>query len=157
RGLADIDLEDISLDEVDDVLHPALSRILHGVRNAHRVDVDTNAARIPVARGVDQDPAVAGAQIIDEVLRADAGQVEHGLHDGFSAGHVRDVQEGAGLGGVGVDVFEKKIVEQLSSVDRCGRSQSGCASLPAFWSKEAHPGGWSHDGWARWLGPMAGR
>src|SRR5690606_11138328 len=114
-GRDDVDLEDIAFDEVDDIFDHKLSRHFHGVRKAHRVDLDPDAPRAAVARRVDQDSPVARAEIIDHILRAHFGQLEHALQDRFIAGHEGDVLIAAGISGELFDVVEKKIVEQGSS------------------------------------------
>ena len=50
------------------------------VLNELRVELDAHGARA-AARGRDDDSAVAGAEVVDDVRRADAGDVEHVLHD----------------------------------------------------------------------------
>src|SRR5690606_18828191 len=137
----------VALDEVDDVLHPHPAGQFHGIGHAHGIDVDADAAGIAVARRMDQDPAVAGAQIVDEVLRAHLGQLEHGLHDVFIAGHEGDVQEEVRIVGKVVrgEAFEivENVFEQGSSIGIGARRTSPASvNLPAVPLKGGlHPGG----------------
>uniref|UniRef100_A0A0N4ZEN4 Tr-type G domain-containing protein n=1 Tax=Parastrongyloides trichosuri TaxID=131310 RepID=A0A0N4ZEN4_PARTI len=77
-GLADIDAEQVFLDEVDHMLDPGPAGVLHGVGDPHRVDVDADAVGVAVAGGGDDDPAVAAAEVIKAILRPYAGQGQHG-------------------------------------------------------------------------------
>ena len=65
----EVGLEQVALDEPHAVGDVRALRVLVGFRDALRIDVDADAARTEVLRRRDHDPAVAGAQVVDDVAR----------------------------------------------------------------------------------------
>ncbi|MDT4859688.1 hypothetical protein FQZ97_942100 [compost metagenome] len=72
-GRADIDAEQVLLDEVDEAFDPGPTGLLHGVGDPHRVDVHPDAACVAVPGGGDHDPSVARPEVVEQVPGADAG------------------------------------------------------------------------------------
>ena len=63
-------------------------RVRVGFGDAHRIDVDAEAAGAVFLRGRDRDPAVAAAQIDDQVVFCDPGQAQHSVDDVLRRRHV---------------------------------------------------------------------
>ena len=94
-GLAEIGREDVRRDEPDAILHAGPLCCPEAVFDQIRVDLDAHgtAARLP--GGLDDDAAVAGAEIVQNVFLSDSG-FRQDLRD--------DVVWGRHKGGVKLDV-----------------------------------------------------
>ena len=71
------------------------------------IDVDADAARAVLLGGGHRNPAVATPEVVDNIVLADVGHLQHGFDDGFGGGHVDDIgtaggrllRDGDGAGG----------------------------------------------------------
>src|SRR5690606_11180790 len=63
RGRADIDGENVVLDEIDEIFHTGPAGKFHRVGNPDGVNVDADAMRVAFLGCRDQDPTIAGPQI----------------------------------------------------------------------------------------------
>ena len=71
---------------------PAVFRVLVGLADAHRIDVDADAARAVGLRRGDRNAAVAGAEVVDDVVLGHLGQLEHRVDDFLRRRHEDDVR-----------------------------------------------------------------
>ena len=93
RRVREIGREQILGAELNAVAHAGGARVLVGLENPLRVDLDADLrGRGEVTHRGDDDAAVAGAEIVDDIAGTDAGHRQH-LRDHFvRRGHVDDVQ-----------------------------------------------------------------
>jgi hypothetical protein len=80
--------------ELDLVLDTRLARVRLRSRHQHRIELNPHAARAELAGRGDRDAPVPGSEIVDDVLRAGAGQFEHRAHDGHRRRLEADVPAG---------------------------------------------------------------
>lgn len=94
-GLPEIGREDVRHDESDAVLHAGLLRCPEAVIDQIGVDLDAYGAAARLPGGLDDDAAVAGAEIVEDVVLSHAG-LRKDLRD--------DIVGGRYEGGVELDV-----------------------------------------------------
>ena len=85
--LADVGLEQVLLNEPDAIADAGLRQVVVRFPDANGIDLDADSARAVLCGGANRDAAVARPQVVDDVGRRDARQLEHRLHDTVGRGH----------------------------------------------------------------------
>ncbi len=75
--LPQVGLEEIVLPEGDPIGEPEAARPLHGLRHQRRIDLEAHPARPAVAGGRDDDPPIAGAEIVDDIIGSYRPEPQH--------------------------------------------------------------------------------
>src|SRR5579862_2663533 len=73
--------EQVALDERRAIADLALPRHLPGDLHEMRIDLDADRARAVLLRGQHDDAAVAGSEIVDDVVRGHAREAQHSVGD----------------------------------------------------------------------------
>ena len=91
-GVREVGLEQVVGAKRHPVADAGLPRQLRAVRHQPGIDLDADPARAEITRGRDHDTPVARAQVVDDVVGLDAGELQH-LGD--------DVGRGLDVGDIG--------------------------------------------------------
>jgi hypothetical protein len=81
RGRRDVHGEEVTLDEGDFVRDAMLDRGLARDLDQRGIELDPDAASAVLLRRADQNPSIAGAEVVDDVLGVHAGELQHGVDD----------------------------------------------------------------------------
>jgi hypothetical protein len=85
----DVGLEQVLLEELHAVGDALPGRVRPGFRDPVGIDVDAHAARAEPLGGRDGDPTVARPEVVEDVVLADPGDLQHLVDDALARRHVR--------------------------------------------------------------------
>ncbi|ABC43867.1 collagen a1 [Salinibacter ruber DSM 13855] len=91
RRLAQVGLKQVSLPKLDQVGDPGRLRVLAGLGDQLRIDLDADAAGAVSLGGGNRDAPVAATEVDHHVVAGHLGRLEHPVHNALRRGDVRDV------------------------------------------------------------------
>ena len=96
-GFANIGLKQVAFDEMNQMRDAGIHRILAGLLNQHRIDLNPNATRPVLPCRHDRNAAIAGSKVVHDICFLYLGKFKHRFDDSVRRGNIDNVGRTATL------------------------------------------------------------